>query len=138
VNDAHGYGAGDRLLRGFVDYTKQHLRGTDLLFRYRQGDEFLILFKGTPAAAAGVAAERLRRGVAASRFDRESAENTFGITVSVGIVGYDPRSDFRRGSERPDPGHDADELLERAGAALAVAKLARNATWIDTPSDPVD
>ncbi len=128
ANDAHGYDSGDRLLREFVEFTKRHLRQTDILFRYRQGDEFLILYKDTDPAAARVPAERLRRGIADYEFQGHMPGDSFTMTISVGVVGYDPA----------EKGMDIDRLLRRAEVALARAKESKNATWLESGAAPRD
>lgn len=136
INDTHGYRAGDLLLKGFVDFTRRQLRATDRLFRYRQGDEFLILYKDTEPHAARAPSERLRCGVGDGHFQgRDSSV----MTVSIGLAGYQPESDFSRGAgRRRDPTPAVDELLRRAEVALAKAKRSKNTTWLEMTSRPAD
>jgi diguanylate cyclase (GGDEF)-like protein len=96
INDTHGHLAGDRLLRELAAAWQPALRGSDELARLG-GDEFAILIPGCTDAEAEEIAERLR----------EVAPP--GHTVSAGIARWD--------------GHEhADDLLERADAALYAAK----------------
>ena len=43
VNDAGGYELGDAVLGEFAARLKEQCRGIDRVFRYKMGDEFLIL-----------------------------------------------------------------------------------------------
>ena len=58
INDQHGHGAGDHLLAAFGRLLREHLRGSDLAFRYG-GEEFCLLLPYTPAADAAHKVERL-------------------------------------------------------------------------------
>jgi len=58
VNDEHGHHAGDVLLAAFGGLLREHLRGSDLAFRYG-GEEFCLLMPHTPAASAQVKVEHL-------------------------------------------------------------------------------
>lgn len=58
VNAAHGYGAGDHLLRQFGMTVRRCLRGEDLAGRM-SGADFLMLFPDTPVARARIAMARL-------------------------------------------------------------------------------
>jgi diguanylate cyclase (GGDEF)-like protein len=96
INDTHGHLAGDRLLRELAAAWQPLLRGADALARLG-GDEFAILLDGCTDEEAEEIAERLR------------AAAPPGHTVSAGIARWD--------------GHEhADDLLERADAALYAAK----------------
>jgi len=98
INDSHGHLAGDRLLRELAAAWQPVVRGSDALARLG-GDEFAVLLPGCSDEEAEEIAERLR----------EAAPP--GHTVSAGIARWD--------------GHEhADDLLERADAALYAAKAA--------------
>jgi len=58
VNDEHGHHAGDLLLTAFGSLLREHLRGSDLAFRYG-GEEFCLLMPHTPAASAQAKVEHL-------------------------------------------------------------------------------
>ena len=96
INDTHGHLAGDRLLRELAAAWQPELRAGDALARIG-GDEFAVLLPGCTDAEAEAIAERLR------------AVAPPGHTVSAGIASWD-------GAEH------ADDLLERADAALYAAK----------------
>jgi len=99
INDEHGHLVGDRVLVDFVAVVQQTLRHADSLGRYG-GEEFIVLLPETDAAAALVAAQRMRAAVAQAG----------ACTASIGL------SSLRAGDEH------LDTLLARADAALYRAK----------------
>jgi diguanylate cyclase (GGDEF)-like protein len=64
VNDAHGHGAGDDLLRWVTDRLRGALRPSDAAARLG-GDEFALILPGLDADGAGEVAKRLRDTLAA-------------------------------------------------------------------------
>ena len=108
VNDTHGHGAGDEVLREFALRLQRNIRGVDLACRYG-GEEFVVLMPDTDEAIAGAVAERVRASVA----DREFSVDTdveLTLTVSAGIAAIDN-----------DDAHP-EALLKRADNALYRAK----------------
>jgi diguanylate cyclase (GGDEF)-like protein/PAS domain S-box-containing protein len=80
VNDQRGHAAGDAVLRRVAALLRDNLRGSDRIGRLG-GDEFAVLLpRGTAEEAEGVA-EKL---VAALRADEEA-----GITISIGVAGFE-------------------------------------------------
>src|SRR3546814_992223 len=59
VNDSHGHGIGDEVLKGVAEAIKNQLRNVDMVFRFG-GEEFLILLSNTSRDAAALVGERLR------------------------------------------------------------------------------
>lgn len=106
VNDTHGHGVGDEVLRGVTRACQQVLREQDRFARIG-GEEFVALLPDTDAGAAAMVAERLRRAVEQMTFGEPGAE--WAVTVSVGqVVAH--------------RGEAIAALLERADAALYRAK----------------
>tara|TARA_B100000029_G_scaffold504387_1_gene583132 strand:- start:7 stop:960 length:954 start_codon:yes stop_codon:yes gene_type:complete len=109
-NDAHGHPAGDHVLKRVAHIFTETLRSIDLVARYG-GEEFAVLLLDTSTAAAQSVGDKLRQAVRSYDFPMAGDSQERGrITVSVGVATL--------------PGHadDAADLLERADAALYVAK----------------
>jgi diguanylate cyclase (GGDEF)-like protein len=64
INDTHGHGFGDDVLRAVGEVVRSAVRGTDFAARFG-GEEFVLLLPETDLAAAREAAERLRTRLAA-------------------------------------------------------------------------
>ena len=73
LNDERGHLHGDETLRAFGGAVRAVLRQSDLAFRYG-GDECVVLFSGTPAAAARGVLERLRQNLPRVPFSGGIAE----------------------------------------------------------------
>ena len=103
VNDRHGHGAGDDVLRQVVQLLASQSRRDSVVARYG-GDEFIALLPSTTKAAAVVYAERMRAIIERYPFQHGP------LTASFGVAGYPD-----------DPGNVAD-LIKRADHALYEAK----------------
>jgi diguanylate cyclase (GGDEF)-like protein/PAS domain S-box-containing protein len=101
VNDVLGHAAGDRLLRTLVSTMRSNLRSFDPIVRYG-GDEFVCGLGGTDLRDAE------RRFASISR----AVEAVVGVGVSVGLAALEPDETL-------------EQLVDRADAALLVAKKAR-------------
>ena len=88
INDSHGHIVGDGVIEEFARLMRACLRDVDSGGRYG-GDEFGIVMPETRWEDAIVAAERLRRQVAAYRFPGV----TLGCTISVGLSEINPTID---------------------------------------------
>jgi diguanylate cyclase (GGDEF)-like protein len=100
VNDTHGHGAGDDLLRWTVARAGETLRPMDSVGRLG-GDEFAILLPGAGSVEAREVAGRLRHALAER------------IQASAGVASF------------PDDGLDRETLHRHADADLYVAKHGR-------------
>jgi len=108
VNDSHGHGAGDQVLKAFARLLQQRLRRTDALGRYG-GEEFGLVLPDTEPAEARILLDALREDFAAIQF--QGPGGVFGVTFSVGLAAF--------------PGWPtAADLREAADRALYVAKAA--------------
>jgi diguanylate cyclase (GGDEF)-like protein len=90
VNDVHGHGAGDEVLRRLARTAAGTVRNVDLVGRLG-GEEFAIILVRTKAHEAAACAERIRASIEALAF--ESPTGPFRITASFGVtqaVGDDP------------------------------------------------
>jgi len=114
VNDDFGHQAGDRVLTEFAACIRSGLRKSDSLTRWG-GEEFIVLMPNTPRSAAGTAAERFRKMVAAQDFPPVGT-----LTASFGVAQF-------IGDE------SIEDLLGRVDAAVYCAKDAgRNRVEVDT------
>ena len=128
VNDAYGHDVGDQVLRMIAAKLSQ-VGGGGRVFRYG-GEEFLVVFRGRPAADAAPFMESVRKAIADVQFvlrspdrpvkkptkmtagNQQQAKPTITITVSIGLAERSQR-------------HSTPELvLDAADAALYRAKEA--------------
>jgi diguanylate cyclase (GGDEF)-like protein len=108
VNDRYGHAAGDDVLRAVARILMDNTRSGDLLARMG-GEEFLVIFVGTPLNVASDICERLRQAV--ERHDWQQVASSLRLTISIGLCNAVESSDVRA-------------LLERADASLYAAKRA--------------
>ncbi|RKH35994.1 diguanylate cyclase [Corallococcus praedator] len=88
INDGHGHGAGDRVLREVAASLQHSVRETDLVARYG-GEEFAILLPCTHLPGALTVAERVRRGVSDLHAGPEGALR---VTASLGVSSFPHRA----------------------------------------------
>jgi two-component system cell cycle response regulator len=108
VNDTHGHGVGDEVLRQFAERVTHSVRGVDLAARYG-GEEFVVLLPDTDLGVAVRVAERLRRGVASEPMMVSVDGGKIDVTCSIGVTAC-------------VPGETAKDMLKRADDALYTAK----------------
>jgi diguanylate cyclase (GGDEF)-like protein len=125
INDNHGHGIGDVVLRDVAYLLRKQLRAFDLAYRLG-GEEFLILVPGSDIEQTAELAERLREGVAANRVGGELS-----VTMSLGV-----------GTSRQHQRFNYAAVFAEADAALYEAKRAgRNrvcvASQLDHAADAV-
>ncbi len=82
VNDNHGHGGGDVVLKSLGEFLNQKTRQQDAVARYG-GDEFLMMLPGADLESAMKIAERLRISVAEA--SKEWLSGLGGVTLSVGL-----------------------------------------------------
>lgn len=98
INDKLGHGVGDEVLRSVAERIRQHLRRTDLVFRWG-GEEFLILLGNVDVSTAFSVVEKLR-----ASFSLEpvmAGRRPLGITVTIGVAPLDPE-DIEGSIEKSD------------------------------------
>lgn len=114
INDAHGHGVGDSVLRGVGDVLKGTQRQSDHLGRLG-GEEFGVLLPHTNRAGAMESAERMR--AAMGKVSVPAGNGVVGTTASLGVASLDAET------------RDIETLFAHADAALYEAKQAgRNRT----------
>jgi diguanylate cyclase (GGDEF)-like protein len=109
VNDVHGHPVGDVLLRAVAGRVARMIRTEDVFGRYG-GDEFAVVARSTPLAAAIVFAERLASAVRTLEIPVD--DGALHPTISCGVAAL---------SECPSASAGA-ELLALADARLYRAK----------------
>jgi two-component system cell cycle response regulator len=116
VNDKHGHGVGDDVLKAVADALSRTVRTVDLVGRWG-GEEFLLVLTDAADTGARIAAERMRLGV------EKMAQVPGGparVTASVGVATW--------------AGESEEELVERVDRALYRAKSrGRNRVEMDLP-----
>jgi len=117
VNDTHGHGVGDEVLRIVAGLFRSNLRVSDVVGRYG-GEEFMLVLPETTPEEATDVAEKARIMVEQHRFEGGNGA-PFRVTISIGIAG----------------GHGAtlqvDPFIQSADHAMYSAKsLGRNQTYV--------
>jgi diguanylate cyclase (GGDEF)-like protein len=82
INDTHGHGVGDEVLRAVAQAITRAVREEDVPARYG-GEEFAVLLRSPTPAIAVEVAERVRASVAAIDLAELGIE---GVSVSVGVA----------------------------------------------------
>ena len=110
INDRHGHGAGDLVVRHAAETLLDRLRGSDLVGRLG-GDEFGVIFwdPAGPRRANSAhphdpvaVAKRFQKAICAARFPKLGHEAPGTLTISGGLAGF------------PWDGYTPDQLLDRA------------------------
>ncbi|MFO7827188.1 MAG: GGDEF domain-containing protein [Bacteroidales bacterium] len=110
-NDEYGYSKADHILQEFVNLTKGYIRKSDLFFRYKNGDEFALIFNNIGVEQAQEIGNRLRRVVAYHPFQIDNKQ--VNLTISMGITT----------SIKDDT---PEQIKHRAEEALMEAKQSKN------------
>ena len=128
VNDTHGHGVGDAVLKAVAGRFLSRLRPTDSLYRYG-GEEFLISLPDTNPGTAISVLERLRTALAERPVGLEGG-TSLPVTASFGVAQL----------ALDGEGHgDVTDAIERADAALYAAKRAgRDRVFRWTPAMAMD
>jgi diguanylate cyclase (GGDEF)-like protein len=113
VNDDHGHGSGDAVLRETASRLTTHMRPGDVVARLG-GDEFALLMLDSGAREAVIKAERLIEAV--SRPIRLQ-DTWVSVGASVGVATF------------PRDGHTSLEMMRNADLALYRAKDAGRGVW---------
>ncbi|MBL8589119.1 MAG: PleD family two-component system response regulator [Methylobacteriaceae bacterium] len=85
VNDSHGHGVGDDVLRGFAARVKAAIRSADLMCRLG-GEEFVVVMPDTTPETARRIAERVRQVTEQAPFPAQGGAFGVPITVSIGVA----------------------------------------------------
>ncbi len=104
VNDQHGHLAGSRALVEVGQVVRGTVREIDIVSRYG-GDEYTIVLPQTGPEGASVIAERIRRNIEESVFQR-SMGHEVRLTASLGVACH------------PDHAQSREELIQKADKAM--------------------
>lgn len=123
VNDQHGHGVGDEVLKAIAAQLKNTLRETDAVGRVG-GEEFLVVLMGNPNLFLGIAAERFRQKIESLKIQSTTAGD-LSATVSIGAHQLNLQNET------------LDTALSIADKALYRAKAqGRNRVVLSTELDP--
>ena len=124
VNDTHGHGAGDAVIKGVASILQKSMRSTDVISRLA-GDEFAVIMHNIDSKTAYEKVEKLIGRINAMQVAYKGAR--LQVTMSVGMVGY------------PQSGKDASQLLTSADLAMYRAKdMGRNRIYVDEEMENSD
>jgi diguanylate cyclase (GGDEF)-like protein len=93
INDEYGHQVGDEILRSLTQNCLSVLRTNDSFGRIG-GEEFLIILPETSPESSLEAAERLRMRIESARYIT-SASCEISLTISVGVVNFDPQDNVQ-------------------------------------------
>lgn len=106
INDNHGHGIGDQVLKEVVKTIMSCIRQTDMCFRYG-GEEFIVALSNANILDAEIIAERIRQSI--PKLDFQGEKGPFNVTVSIGACQLKATESL-------------DQMIDRADAALYEAK----------------
>jgi diguanylate cyclase (GGDEF)-like protein len=109
VNDRHGHGAGDAVLKAVAASLVRHVRASDVVARIG-GDEFVVLLWNVSGPAALAKAAALERAVYSTPVRWGASSMVVGASAGVALIG---------------PLDAPPELLARADAAMYARKSER-------------
>lgn len=120
VNDTLGHSAGDQLLNDVANRLRSVIRPGDTVARFA-GDEFLVLTQGADDGQTAALADRVLGSllVPPLQIGGETVTASMGVAISDDVT-------------------KADQLLQRADAAMYQAKRAGGARWRLFGSEPVE
>ncbi|MEZ5961497.1 MAG: PleD family two-component system response regulator [Hyphomonadaceae bacterium] len=123
-NDAFGHDVGDAVLREFAARLATNTRPSDYACR-QGGEEFIVIMPRTTGDIACLAAERLRRAIAASPVIIPGLVEPLEVTISIGVASTEGVDDTSETLMKR-----ADEALyeaKRGGRNRVIGKAARDA-----------
>ena len=111
INDNYSYQEGDQILVQLTDLLSGLTRSSDLIFRFKNGDEFVIIFREVKSSYLEVIGERLRSNIQSHDFSLE--EKKVKLTASIGQTYLEERD-------------TKEKVLVRLERALKRAKTGKN------------
>jgi diguanylate cyclase (GGDEF)-like protein len=124
INDLHGHGTGDEVLKDFADRVRNSIRASsDWIARYG-GEEFVVVLPEVQLDQATAVAEKIRSQCDSTSMDTSTGQHR--VTASFGIAAA---------PAAPEGPITADALLRRADEALYRSKRGgRNRLTVADPS----
>ncbi|MDR3425432.1 MAG: PleD family two-component system response regulator [Alphaproteobacteria bacterium] len=110
VNDSHGHGAGDAVLKEVARRISSGVRPSDFFVRMG-GEEFAVVMPEIDLPSAMKIADRLRQSIEGTPIVVEDVPEGLTVTISIGVA-----------ETNPDTGNDREKIFDRADAALFKAK----------------
>ncbi len=111
-NDTYGHQTGDFILSEFCRTLENNIRTYDTLARYG-GEEFAIILPSANAEAALIVAEKLRKIIEETIFEKSGSTSEYRLTASIGVS-----SEIPSGTED----FSKNDFISRADQALYAAK----------------
>lgn len=99
INDSHGHGVGDEVLRSFAKLAAEGLRDTDVIGRWG-GEEFLVVMLAVPPHDPHSGLDRLRVQLQHTQVSQSQPE--LRVSFSAGLAAYTERSAVQEAIERAD------------------------------------
>jgi len=124
INEAHGLGGGDEVLRSVARVVQGAVRKEEVVARYGS-EELAVLVRDTGLSGARVLAERIRKAVHKARAAHQGRE--IAVTVSLGVT-------VSQGLTAFEPGRTEQQILEAAERALLRAKQMGRNTVVAAPA----
>jgi diguanylate cyclase (GGDEF)-like protein len=112
INDTYGHREGDLALVRAAASLEQTFRNSDIIARL-SGDEFAVLALEASGEEHGAILQRLEQ-----HLQEASAEQRYKLSLSIGMVKFDPRRDASLG-----------DLLSRADRAMYEEKRSASKVW---------
>ncbi len=101
INSNFGYKIGDKVLQEITNRIKPELRNTDLFFRYKLGDELIIMALNTNKRGANELSIRIKNKINYSFFSIDNKNKK--VTISIGVSEFDlsnPKKDIEKEAEK--------------------------------------
>jgi diguanylate cyclase (GGDEF)-like protein len=92
VNDTHGHPVGDQVLKFVAEMFMSKVRASDLVGRYG-GEEFMVVFPGTPAAGASILFHRILEALRHASHDIAQSQSS-SVTASIGGATHSQEQPF--------------------------------------------
>ena len=127
VNDDHGYESGDLILREFALLLSDVARNTDIVCRYKIGDEFVVILPSTDRRGAKTFAERMRGSMETYRFSLKGEKYLASLRISAGVVDFESSENDKAAFDSAE----MEELIKKAEEFLSRAKQIRNTVAMD-------